>query len=76
MQAQKSSVDTAEQSHRVQSTTAISPHSAPHVHAGTKRPREPDNPVPTDYYKLPGMSDLTERELKQNEILSKRYQKK
>ncbi len=42
--------------------------------AGNKRAR--DETTPTDYYNIPGMSDLTEREQTQNEILSKRYHKK
>eukprot|EP00585_Thalassiosira_rotula_P011092 CAMPEP_0196154192 /NCGR_PEP_ID=MMETSP0910-20130528/38449_1 /TAXON_ID=49265 /ORGANISM="Thalassiosira rotula, Strain GSO102" /LENGTH=72 /DNA_ID=CAMNT_0041418155 /DNA_START=220 /DNA_END=438 /DNA_ORIENTATION=- len=71
MQPQKNPIDTE---HRPVDTSSSSSH---HFRVGTKRLREPDDdPPPTDYYSIPGMSDLTEREEKQNELLCKRYQKK
>jgi len=57
-------------------TQSAATSSSPSTFAGRKRTREPDNPAPTEYYKIPGMSDLSEQELKQNELLSKRYHKK
>lgn len=48
----------------------------PSSSAGQKRAREDEGAGPSEYYKLPGMSDLTEREQRQNELLCKRYQKK
>lgn len=56
-------------------TLNVPHHPPPPVFSGSKRARE-NEPGPAEFYKLPGMGDLTERELRQNELLSKRYQKK
>mmetsp|Transcript_8476 Transcript_8476/g.20738 ORF Transcript_8476/g.20738 Transcript_8476/m.20738 type:complete len:157 (-) Transcript_8476:1364-1834(-) len=42
------------------------------ISTGQKRAREQDA-APSEYYSIPGMSDLTEREMNQNEFHSKRY---
>jgi len=41
-----------------------------------KRERDPGEMPPAEFYDIAGMGDLTAREMRQNEILSKRYQKK
>ena len=73
MQAQKHNVGDAQNSHATQSSSDSS--SAP-PSAGKKRARDQDGAAPTEYYNIPGMSDLTAGEVNQNELLSKRYQKK
>lgn len=68
MQAQKHSVGDAQNSSSDSSSAPTS--------AGKKRARDEDGAAPSDYYNIPGMSDLTAGEVNQNELLSKRYQKK
>lgn len=58
------------------SAVPVGPPSDAPTSSGKKRPREQDDAAPADYYNVPGMAALMEREMNQNDLLSKRYHRK